>query len=191
MKKFFLIGILVLLVGGAAFAAGTIFTAVRAQTPDPSVDGFGPMMGGRGGYGGMMGGRGSFGGGMMGGRWNGTDSTYGPMHEYMVDALADALGISSEELQGYIDDGQTPYQVALNLGFTAEEIPALFNEAHQAALDAAVEAGILTQEQADWMKEHMQYRIENGFGSGRFGPGGCHGGRSWQNQSPSVEEQDS
>lgn len=190
MKKFFLIGILVLLIGGAAFAAGTIFTAARAQNPDPSVDGFGPMMGGRGRHGGMMGGQGAY-GGMMGGSWNGTDGTYGPMHEYMVDALAEALGISSDELQGYIDEGQTPYQVALDLGFAEEDIPALFNSAHQAALDAAVEAGVLTQEQADWMKERMQYRFDNGFGPGTRGPGGCRGGRSWQNQSPSVEGQDS
>lgn len=187
MKRFLLIGVAVL------FVAGTIFTAAQAQSPAPDVDGFGPWMGGGRGHGGMMGGgmhAGGF-GGMMRGRWNRQGGEYGPMHEYMVEALAEALEITPEELQARFDEGQTPYQIALDLGFSEEEIPTLFSEAHQAALDAAVADGVLTQEQADWMRDHMQYHLENGFGPGRRGPGGCPGWRNWRNQPSSDEGQNS
>jgi hypothetical protein len=117
------------------------------------------MMGGRGaaqgqGYGAMMGGRGS---GMM------ANGAYGPMHDYMIPALAEGLGLTTEELQARIDGGETPYDVAVSLGFTDEQIQEIFTTAHSTALAAAVEAGVITQEQADWMSTHMQQRWQNGM----------------------------
>lgn len=173
MKKFLIIGSIVGLVILVLGLAG--YTYARAQAPAAvfgqqmmrqyQTDGVGPgMMGGRG-YG-MMGERGN---GMMGGR----GGQNGPLHDDMIAALADGLGLTPEELQAQIDAGVTPYEVAQDQGLTDEQIQALFEQAHDEALAAAVEAGDITQEQADRMEQMHDQMWENGFGPGS---GGCHGG---------------
>ena len=88
MKKTLLVaGILVAILAALA-VAGFAF----AQKPTPTTP-FGP---------GMMGGNG---GGMMGG-WQSEDG-YGPMHEAMQDAIAEALGITHEELEERLAAGDT------------------------------------------------------------------------------------
>ena len=52
----------------------------------------------------------------------------GPMHDYMEEAMADAVGLSVEEFEARHDAGETFYQIALAEGFTAEEIPALMQD---------------------------------------------------------------
>lgn len=116
----------------------------------------------------MMGGRGF--GGMMGDR---AEGGYGPMHEYMEQAFAKALGLSEEELEERIEAGETMWQIAQDLGFTQDEFANLMIEARTSALDQAVEAGLLTREQADWMIQRMAQRQAAGFGPGS---GGCWGG---------------
>lgn len=132
---------------------------------------------------GMMGGRGF---GRMGGHMTGT-AGYGPMHTYMLSALAAELGLTEEDLQARLDAGATMWQIALDQGLTEEQVVELMDRAHDAALEAAVAAGALTQEQADWMEEHMDAMQATGFGAG-----GCHGrgggfGRGWQ-QAPANPE---
>lgn len=94
----------------------------------------------------------------------------GPMHEYMEKAMAEALGLSVNEFEVRHNAGETFYQIALAEGFTAEEIPALMQDARAKALDAAAKDGVISQERADWMKSH-------GFGRGgmygNYGYGGC------------------
>lgn len=135
-----------------------------AQTSTPP-NGYPGMMGGRGGMmdgnGGMMGGN----GGMMAGY-----GSHGPMHEYMVQALAEKLGLSVEDLQARIDAGETMWGIAQAGGLSDAEIAILMQQAHDQALEAAVAAGAITQQQADWMDSHMDQMFSNG------GTGGCHGG---------------
>lgn len=181
MKKILIIGAVVGVVVLTLGIAGYAYARSQTPTPVPSYSGYGPgMMGGRGGYGhgpGMMGGwsgRGAFGygPGMMG--------SYGfdPMHQYMINALAEGLDLTPEELQTRITNGETPLQIAQAQGLSDEEIRTLFLEAHDAALDQAVADGILTQAQADWMDQHMERIWANGIPTfdGGFGP--CHGGDS-------------
>ena len=97
-----------------------------------------------------------YGRGMMNGFANGG---YGPMHDAMFNALAEGLGLSREELDKRVANGETPYQIALSLGFTQTEFYTLMTDARNVALDGAVANGALTQEQADWMRNRM-----NGFG---------------------------
>ena len=125
----------------------------------------------------------------------------GPMHDYMEQAMADALGLSLDEFEARHDAGETFYQIALAEGFTAEEIPTLMQEARAKGLDAAAAAGVITQEQADWMSSRGFGRGGmmggySGYGngdcpmfdgdeapySGHFGPGMMGGGRGgrWQ-----------
>jgi len=152
MKKVLIGTSLVLVVLVALAAAGLAF----AQSQDPT-----PAPGFNRGYG-MMGGR-----GMMG------DGTTGPMHTYMIEALAPRLGLSVEDLQARIDAGETPYQIAQAQGMTDEQIVTLMSEAHTEALQAAVDAGVITQEQADWMSQRMGQMGQNG-GRG-YRAGGCTG----------------
>ena len=114
------------------------------------------------------------------GMW-GTDGE-GPMHDVMISILAPALGITPEELEERHDAGETFYQIALDLGFNAAELPGLIIEAKTAALAQAVEEGIITQEQADWMIARMAQMRAAGYGPGT---GNCGGpGRGWQGQAP-------
>lgn len=183
MKRYLIIGAVVgafaTLVLAALLAVGVFsYRVVRAQspaTPAAPNGAFGPGM--MGGWGSGMMGRQSRGFGMMGRGAGG----YGWMHEYMVSALAEQLGMTPEDLQKQIDAGQAPYQIAQAKGLTDVQIQDIMLKAHDAALEKAVAAGALTQEQADWMDQHMEGMWQNG-GAG-FGP--CHGGqRGQQNSQP-------
>jgi hypothetical protein len=124
----------------------------------------------------------------------------GLLHDYMEKAMADALGLPVSEFESRHDAGETFYQIALAEGFSAEEIPALMQDARAKALDAAAKDGIITQEQADWMSSRGFGRggMMNGSGRGnadgacpmhdgdevpygQYGPGnGMMGGSRWQ-----------
>ena len=145
MKKGLLIsGILVLLLtlGGA-----TIVFAQdeNPQTEDPAV----------------WYGCGGMGRGMMG-DWNGDSA----MHELYFGLLAENLGLSTDELEQKLQDGQTLQEVALELGWTEDDFSEMFAETHTSALKQAVEEGILTQEQANWMSERFSARTSSSMFSG-------------------------
>lgn len=108
-----------------------------------------------------------FHGGMMGGARG-----EGYMAEYMHAAFAEALGISEEEFETRMYAGETLWDIADSLGFDADEIAELHNQARLEALELAVEDGFLTQEQYDWMQERMS-QSGGGYGMGGYG---MHGG---------------
>lgn len=119
---------------------------------------------------------GGYQGGMMGGRMMGR-SGYGVMHTYMISALASRLGMTPEELQARMTNGETPWDIAKANGLTDAQIQQLLEEAHDEALKQAVAAGVITQEQADWMDAHMDSMWQNGgtgcpMGGRRGNPGG-------------------
>lgn len=148
MKKTILITAVLLAVLAILGIAGYAF----AQTPNP-FPGMGGMMNG----GGMMGAYGS----------------YGPVHTYMLDALAERLGLTSEQIQTRIENGETMWDIAREQGLSDDEVASLMQDAHNQAIEAAVAAGAITSEQAEWMNSHMQQM------HGAGGAGGCHGaGRS-------------
>ena len=152
MKKWIIAGSLVVALAVVAVFGWVGVAYAQSQQPPTPGQGYG--------YGGMMGG----GYGMMG------NGGYGPMHQYMVDALATALNLTPEQLQTRIDNGDTPYQIAQSQGLSQEQIQQVIEDAHDQALDQAVKDGALTQEQADWMDQHME-----SMWSGTFGGFGCHG----------------
>jgi hypothetical protein len=128
------------------------------------VYGFGGMMGERGYQqgSGMMGRR-AYGIGMMGERGE------GPLHEYMISAFAESIGLSAEEVETRHDDGESLFDIAIAEGIAEEDLTELFLQVREAALGAAVADGVITQEQADLMVEHMQSFQGRGFGSGLEG----------------------
>ncbi len=109
----------------------------------------------------------------------------GPLHDYMVTAMAQVLGITSADLEARLASGQTAYQIALDLGISAEKIPALLSGARAQAIEAAVAAGAITQQQADWMKTRgMQMGMGNCTGTGQRLGQGMGGGWRFQKANP-------
>jgi len=157
-----LLGIAVVAVLAVAFGtAGYVY----AQSPTPGVP--------TSGYG-MGGGRGPRGGGMMGA--NGSESQDGIMHDEMVAAFAEKLGIPAADLEARLDKGETMAQVASSKGLTVDQFNTLMTEARAQAVDQAVKAGKLTQEQADWMKQRgagMSRGRGRGVGQGQFNNQNC------------------
>jgi len=113
--------------------------AVFAQDVTPPYAGHGPMMDGS-----------------------------GAMHTFMVIEFSKQLNLNVNDVNTRLAAGETMYDIALSAGVTAEDFPAIMTEVRSAALDAAVAANVITQEQADWMKSR-------GFGQGGMGYGNCDG----------------
>ena len=176
MKKILIIGAVVIALVAALGAAGYAYAKTQfpflAQAPYAAS-----RMAQGGGPGGMMGGWRSGGdrGGRMGG-WQ-EDGEYGPMHEYMQAAIAETFDISTDELEALHDEGKTLWTYAQEQGMTQEEFSAKMIEARGKALEAAVAAGVISQEQADWMLERMGQMGQFGGGAGPCGGGGRFGGQ--------------
>jgi len=95
--------------------------------------------------------------GRGGGGMHGHDG-YGPVHDYVEQALAEKLGLTEAQVEEQLAAGKSMYQIALDAGTTEAEIPALLEAVHKTAFDQAVADGALTQEQADAMLAQMQAR---------------------------------
>lgn len=156
--------VIILVVSALAILTTGVALAQAPQPPAPRGGGMGPG----GGFGPM--------GFAAGGE-------VGPMHEYMEQALADALGISLDEFETRREAGETAYEIALAEGFTADEIPALLRDARIKAWEAAAADGVITQQQLDWMKSRPSgMGLGNCDGTGQgFGGGMMRGWRFQQN----------
>lgn len=175
MKKG-LVVISAVLVAIVIFGSGFVFAQYGRASAESLYQG--------NGYGMMGGGR----GGMMAGRGG-----YGPIHDYVEQALATKLGMTESEIETQLASGKTMYQIAIDKGIKEADVPTLLSEVHKTAFDKAVADGVLTQAQADLMLKNMQ---ANGFnsanctvnGSGVRGTNrGKFGGMMGRwNQAPSV-----
>lgn len=103
-------------------------------------------------------------------------------------ALLEALGLTEAEVEAAREAGQSLPELAEEKGITVEQLIAAFIESHEVKLDAAVESGDLTQDEADAILAEHEERFANvtsyddlndvrGFGGkGRHGHGPHHGG---------------
>ena len=176
---------LVAILAVVALSAGVAFAQTQPPTPQP---GYGP--------GGMMGGRGGMMNGQSGAGWGWMNSMHqwmtasGGMHTFVWNALAEALGMTSDELTAAVNSGKTIAQIAEEQNVSRSDLVAALEAAHVESLDQAVAAGTLTQEQADSILEQMDGRYEwmidnmgsggmmggrGGMMNGQYGAGGCHG----------------
>ncbi|HYF76641.1 MAG TPA: hypothetical protein VD973_05895 [Symbiobacteriaceae bacterium] len=121
---------------------------------------------GRGnGYGAGNGARmhqGMMGGGMMGGMRGGMNGGMMAMmpamleiHQNELAAVAELLGMTSEDLTTALQDGTDVLDLAAEKNVDAAKITEAQVAARKAGLDELVADGTLTQEQADLMLEHM------------------------------------
>jgi len=143
-------------------------------------------------FGGMRGGPQGFGGSGP------IQGLAGPLHDYMTSALADAFGLTPEELQALHDEGTTLMDYAASQGMSVEEFQTAMQDARSTALEQALADGVITQEQADWLSSHGPAQGpnfgSNCDGSGPHGPGPRGGnvpgrGGRWQNAQPPVQAQ--
>ena len=152
----------IVMVAVIAVALGTAgFVYAQGPTPQAPIpgSGYGPGMGnGRGNRGGMMAGQGF-----------GPGDQDGFLHDGIIASFAQQLGISVDDLNARLANGETMAQIALSKGFTAEQFTTLMSTARSQAIDQAVKAGTLTQAQADWMKQRGagMNGTARGFGAGR------------------------
>ena len=116
---------------------------------------------------GRFGGHGGFGGrGMMGGR--GGLMGFGLMQDYFHPALAEAVGLTTDELtEAMYNGGYNLKEFAEEQGLTNEELADLMAEVYTNAINAALADEAITQDQADQMLE----ALENFDGRIPFGPG--------------------
>ena len=87
----------------------------------------------------------SFGGDLGRGIDSDDEREDGLLASYMEAAIAESLGLSVEELSALEDEGKTHYDIALELGFSAEEFAAIMDSAQDAAMALAAEDGITLQ----------------------------------------------
>jgi len=124
-----------------------------------------------------------------------TQERMGVLHEYMEKALAEKLGIDLATVEAAFDAGTPLYQVALEYGITAEEMPAFMLEVRTAASEAALADGVITQDQADRMLKGAGRGMGSGKMLGGRGAGSCggtgvpggvgmHRGWRWQQSNP-------
>jgi hypothetical protein len=92
-----------------------------------------------------------------------TQNGTGYLHTYMVAAFAEKLNLKPEDVNARLAAGESMYDIALAAGVKAEDVPALMVEVRSQALSAAVQDGVITQAQADWMSSRG---IGRGYGSG-------------------------
>lgn len=87
--------------------------------------------------------------------------------------VADALGITVEELEAYREDGLRFSEIAEELGVDVADVQEALQTAREEAINQALEDGTITEEQA----ERLQEGGGRGFGrGGRGGHGGPRGG---------------
>jgi hypothetical protein len=91
----------------------------------------------------------------------------GLLDDIIHENLASKLGISAEVLAERVAAGETIYDIALSLGFDAASFSEIMAAARSDALVQAVDLGLLSQDQADWV-------ASRGFGNPVFENGiGC------------------
>lgn len=148
-----------MIVALVAIALGAVGVAYAQSNPPQPATGTG--------YG-MMGGR-----GRMGGADRGLYSDV--LHDYLVTAWAQQLGLTVEEVQTRLDKGETVAQIALAQGKTFEEFRSLMVTVRSQAIDQALADGKLTQEQADWLKQRGAGMMGGQVGRGRGARGAGQG----------------
>jgi hypothetical protein len=97
-----------------------------------------------------------------------------------LEAAADALGMTVDELTTQLWGGKTLADLAEEKGIDLAEVQSAVQAAQEAAMrekiEQAAEDGTITQEHADWLLEGLEKGfLTDGFGFGHGMGGGFHG----------------
>ncbi|MFC1917674.1 hypothetical protein ACFLXH_03375 [Chloroflexota bacterium] len=112
-------------------------------------------------------------GGVTGGAYCGGFGGHGFQGQVGCDseAVSALLGLSSEEIHAQRLEGKSLAEIAAAQGVSEAELIDVIMAEKQAAVQARVDDGTLTQEQADYMLEQMGERTELAVNSTDTGPG--------------------
>jgi len=97
--------------------------------------------------------------------------------EQMQEALTNALGLSVEELDAARDEGKSLLEIAEEQGVDVADVEEAMKAASEQLLDQAVADGLLTQEQADSVRQRWQGMADRGHLGMRGGFPGRPAGR--------------
>jgi len=99
----------------------------------------------------------------------------GQIQPYIIAALAEGLDLTVEEFQSRLDEGERVIDIAIEQGLTLADYRDLKESTRLTAIDRALADGVITQEQADRLKEKPAFG--RGFGRGMRGEfeGRCPG----------------
>ncbi|MCU0488636.1 MAG: hypothetical protein MUE67_06770 [Anaerolineales bacterium] len=181
IKKLLYVGLGALITLVVLGAAGLVYAQSQTPPTPPSADAGDntwPGMGWRGARMGMMdgarqAGKASFRQGRITGQ---LQAMAGPLHEYKVQAMAEALGLTVDQVEERLAAGETMWQIAQAQGITLEAFQTKMVEAAKNAINLALADGKITQAQADWMLSRTEQMGVNGFG-----PENCPGmGGRWK-----------
>ena len=101
----------------------------------------------------------------------------GPSGQGGLEAIAEALGMTADELSAELRGGKTLADLAEEAGVDLASLRDTANAGREAAvreaIEQAVEDGTLTREQADWMLQGIDsgYTVRGGFRGFRMGKG--------------------
>jgi polyhydroxyalkanoate synthesis regulator phasin len=117
----------------------------------------------------------------------------GPRHHVAkveLQAAADYLGVSIEDVRTALQDGKTLATLAGEQGKDVDGLIAALVDATSARIDKAVADGKLTQEQADEAKANLQDHVTHFVNEGgpRPGPGGPRGPRGPRPGAPTASD---
>jgi len=126
---------------------------------------------------------------MLNGRGPGGGRGFG-LGDAELQAAADALGMTTEDVQSALQDGKTLLDLAGEAGVDIEDVHAAIQAVHETEMREriaqAVEDGAMTQEKADWLLEGLDKGFlggGDGFGLHFGGPKG-HGNGGMMGQPP-------
>ncbi|QGG46262.1 hypothetical protein [Heliorestis convoluta] len=77
----------------------------------------------------------------------------------LTNDLAEALGMTHEEIREQVQAGKTILQIAEEKGMTAEQFEAKIREIHEQKVATLLEEGKITEEKAELLKERMEKRF--------------------------------
>lgn len=122
----------------------------------------------------------------MGHMWANAAGAEGPLHDDLIAAFAEALGLSTTEVEDRLATGESLSAIAQSEGLSLDEFRNLFDEIHQTAFDNAQANGVLLQQHTQSMLRRMDGTGAAGecpmWGDGddagtRFGGPGMSGNR--------------
>lgn len=73
------------------------------------------------------------------------------LSDYMPAAIADVLGLSVEDVNARLASDETLYTIALSMGYTSDQLPALMTSVREKAIELASAAGAISADQSSFL----------------------------------------
>ncbi|MGD8406367.1 MAG: hypothetical protein PVJ21_22110 [Anaerolineales bacterium] len=88
------------------------------------------------------------------------------LSNYMPAAMAEVLGMSVEDVNARLESGESFYTIALSMGFTTEQLPALMTSVREEAIALATAAGVISVDQSSFLLGNQYGGNARGNGTG-------------------------